>query len=252
MSAYLILTDAIGNIYNFPSDFWIENDSWEVNKNIANKFYAAGGRNVADGFLASRVITLKGQIRADSRAEYETAYRAFVQAVLKGGQLTISNDNVARYIDVKYPGAANGQEQFQRYKEISIDFVAEDVFWKDSAEILSSHVVTGDDTLTVDTTGTDFLINPTIEIEADQSEDLPSVQMINKSDGSSAYQYIDAFFVQDDIVTIDSETGEIKRNGAISADKFSGAFLRLQPGENTIDYEGGAATIIFKYRRLYL
>lgn len=252
MSAYLKLTNAAGNIYNFPPDFWIENDSWEVNKNIVNRFYAAGGKNIADGYLTARTISISGQIRADSRAAYETAYRAFIQAVLKGGQLTISNDNVSRYIEVKYPGAANGQEQFQRYKEISIDFVAEDVFWKDSAENLSSHVLAGNDSFTVDTTGTDFIINPTIEIEADQSADIPSVKMINKSDGSASFTYIDPLFVQDDIVKIDSETGDIKRNGGLSADKFTGSFLRLQPGSNTIEYEGAAATIIFKYRRLYL
>ena len=252
MSANLKLEDSAGNIYNFPPDFWIENDSWSTNKNIVNKFYAPGGRNIADGFLQSRTITISGQIRADSQGEYETKYRTFIQAVLKGGKLTISNDTVSRYIEVKLPDGSNGQELGQRYKEISIDFVSEDTFWKDASENLSINVVAGDDSFTIDTTGTDFVISPEIEIEADQGVDLPSVKIINKNDGSATFTYIDPLFVQGDIVNINSETGDIKRNGGSTADKFTGVFVRLQPGSNIIEYEGGAATIIFKYRRLYL
>lgn len=252
MSANLTLTDANDNVYNFPQDFWISNDSWDVNKNVVNRFYAAGGRNIADGFLQARIITITGQIRADSQSAYETAYRSFIQAILKGGKLTRSEDTVSRYIQVSLPTGNNGPEQGRQFQEISIDFVAEDTFWKDSYETISTNIVAGDDSFTVTTTGTDFIINPTIEIDADQSADIPSAKITNLSDGAGSFTYNDSSFVQGDVVTINSETGEIKRNGGGTADKFSGAFIRLQPESNTIEYEGNAATILFKYRKVYL
>lgn len=252
MSIYLTLTDANSNVYNFPEDFWISNDSWDTNKNMVNRFYAAGGRNIADGFLTPRVITITGQIRADSRAAYETKYRAFIQAVLKGGTLTISNDTVSRYISVNYPGANNGQEEGQQYKEISIDFIAEDTFWYDSTETVSTNILAGDDSFSVDTTGTDFIINPTIVIDADQSADVPSAKITNVSDGGAVFTYNDTAFIQGDIVTVNSETGQVDRNGGLTPDKFSGVYIRLQPGSNTINYEGAACTVLVKYRKVYL
>ena len=112
--ANLKLTDIEGNVYNFPADFWINEDSFDTNSNISNKFYAAGGRNIADGFLKSRVISIGGRIRGDTRAEFETRKRAFIQAILKGGYLEKTVDEVSRYIEVKFPSVSTEQEENQK------------------------------------------------------------------------------------------------------------------------------------------
>lgn len=252
MSEYLILTDDNDNAYNFPSDFWISGDSWETNSNIKNSYYAPGGRNIADGFLKARVISLTGQIRADSLSSYEVIKRSFVQAILKGGRLSKSNDAQGRYITVRLPSANSGQELFQQYQEFTIDFIAEFPFWVESSLTTETNIVAGNDSFTIDNTGSDFVLNPLIQIEADQSADVPGVKLTNKSDGGISFNYDNPFFVQGDIVTIDSDTGNIKRNGGFAPEYFDGAYLRLQPGNNTVEYEGNAATIKFIFRRIFL
>lgn len=251
--ANLKLTDVDGNVYNFPADFWIADDPFNVNSNISNKFYAAGGRNIADGFLTSRVITINGQIRGDTIAQYESRYRSFIQAILKGGQLEKTIDAVSRYIDVSLPDVTTGQEEGQRYKEFSINYIAEDPFWKDSTQTIDSQVLTVDSTFYVDNTGSDFLVLPIIEIEADQGVDLPSIKMINKSDGGMEFQYNDPIFQSGDILVINCEEGTVKLNNGSRIEYFDpGRFFRLQPSNNEIEYEGNAATVKFKFRKVYL
>lgn len=253
--AHLILTDVNDNTYNFPDGFSIKDGGFSVNKNITNTFYAAGGRNIADGFLKSRMITIGGYLQGDTIEIYETKKRALLQAILKGGRLSRSGDSVDRYIDVKYADVTessylgNGDVQLQ---EFSIIFEAEYPFWQDETETEDSNILAGDDTFTVDSGDTDFIINPVIEIEADQSADVPSVQLTNKSDGAAKLIYADAQFVQGDIVSIDCSTGDVTRNGGATIDKFTESFLRLQPGVNTIEYEGAACTVTFKFRKVYL
>lgn len=253
--SYLTLTDFNDNTYNLPYGFWIKEGGVNTNKNIVNTFYAAGGRNIADGFFKSRIITISGFLQGDTIAIYETKKRALIQAVIKGGKLSRSADSVDRYIEVKYADiqessySGNGDVQLQ---EITILFESEFPFWVDETETEDINILTGDDSFTIDAGSTDFIINPTIQIEADQSVDVPAVQLINKSDGAVKFNYNDAQFVQDDIVTINCDTGEVKRNGGSTIDKFTGAFLRLQPGINTIEYEGAACTITFKFRKVYV
>ena len=253
--SYLILTDANSNAYNFPDNFWLQDGGVNTNQNIVNSFYAAGGRNIADGFLQASNITISGILHGDTIAAYETKKRALMQALLKGGQLSRSADSVSRYIDVKHADiqwSSFGGDGDVQLQEVTIIFRTEFPFWVDAAETTSTNIVAGDDSFTVTTTGTDFIINPTIEIDADQSADVPGVKITNKSDGGASFNYDDPFFVQGDIVTINTGTGDITRNGSQTSEWFSGVFIRLQPGANTIEYEGAACTIRVKYRKVYL
>lgn len=250
---YLKLTSYSGDVYNFPPEFWISDDPFDTNKNVVNSFYAAGGRNIADGFLNPRFITLTGVIRGNTESEYETNYRNFTRAVLKGGYLEKSNDVVSRFIEVKAPDVQTGPEEGQQYKEVTVIFLAEDVFWKDSTQTIELNVVTGDDTLFIDNTGSDFLSLPIIQIEADQAVDIPGIKMTNKSDGGMVFEYNYAYFEVGDVLIIDCELGTVKLNNGDSIENFfPGRFFRLQPGINTIEYEGNACTISFIFRKVYL
>jgi len=256
MIANLKLTDNDGNIYNLPQDFWISDDPFDTNKNIMNSFYAAGGRNIADGFLNPRFITLKGQIRGDTISEFETKYRAFTRAILKSGLLEKSNDVISRYIEVKAPDVQTGSGEGinnEQLKEITVIYLAEDPFWKDSVQTVELNTVTGNTTITIDNTGSDFLVLPIIQINADQGVDVSGVKMINKSDGGMEFQYNDSNFQNGDVLRINCEEGTVKLNNGDTIENFNpGRFFRLQPGQNIIEYEGNACTIRFIFRKVYL
>lgn len=253
---YLKLTDYSGNVYNFPPDFWITDDPFDTNKNVSNSFYAAGGRNIADGFLNPRFITIGGRIRGDTKAEFETKYRAFCRAILKGGYLEKTQDEVSRYIEVSAPDVQTSPAEGDRgdkFKDITVIFLAEKVFWKDSTQTIELDVVTGNDELTINNTGSDFIVLPIIEITADQAVAVPSIKMTNKNDGGMSFEYNDTNFDVGDVLVINCAEGTVKLNNGNTIENFNpGRFLRLQPGNNTIEYEGAAASIRFYFRKVYL
>lgn len=251
---YLQIEDDGGNTYTFPNSFWIRDDGWATRSNIANLAYAHGGRNKGDGFIESRVVTLQGDIRADDATAFETAVRNCQKALLKGGKLTVYDDEVGRYIYLKYPTVNSRYTgDYPLEKPFSVSYIAEYPFWQDSSLTTDPQVVAGNDTLTVDNSGSDALVLPIIEIEADQGIDIPSIRMRNQTDGGMEFQYIDVNFVANAILIIDCFEGTVKLNNNDAIQYFKPArFLRLQNGVNTILYEGAAATIRFKWRKIYL
>lgn len=253
MIPVLTLIDDYGNSYTFPEDFWLRDFNLPVNVSVQNYTYNAGGKNTADGYPQARQITIEGRLRGDTLSALETKKRNFFLSMFKGGKLQLSDDVVSRYIYVKFPDFAHGIGDWRYSENVTITFIAENPFWVDSAQTTVSKVVSGNDSITVDASGADFVILPTIEIENDQGVDNPIVKMYNQDDGSGAFTYADTSFLEDDLLIINSELGTIKKN---SNDAFSGfttpRFLRLQPQSNTIQYEGAACTIRIKYRKVYV
>jgi phage-related protein len=214
--------------------------------------YAHGGRDLSDAYLQVRQITMEGTLYADTLALFETAKRALAQAVLKGGRLSISNDTVTRFIGVRLLDYDPDME-YQTLDNVSISFVAEYPFWQDTTETEQVEVVAGNTSFVVDTTGADDIMLPEIEIDADQAADIPGVKMYNYNDGGLAFEYNDPQFYINDILIINSYNGTVMKNGNPSMLYFNPPyFIRLQPGTNTIYYEGAAATIKIRYRKVYM
>jgi hypothetical protein len=248
------LTDASDNVYTFPEDFWLIDESVESTQNIVNRTYASGGKNIADGYLQARNIVLEGALRADTLSELETKRRAFVRACLKGGQLQISDDPVSRYIGVEAPLFTITQGDYRNEIAITVIFVAEDPFWRDVSLTTVEQVVTGDDTISVDNTGSDFIISMIIEVENDQSVDNPGIKFTNPNDGGMSLTYNDSNFIDGDLLVINNQEGTVKRNNNNTIENLvtPARFLRLQPVVNNLEYEGAAATIRVKFRKAYL
>ena len=252
MIPVLTLIDDDSNSYTFPADFWPTDYPIVVNKSVRNFTFAAGGRNTSDGYPQARTFNISGMLRADSLAALETKKRAFVKAVMKGGKLQYSDDVVSRYIDIRSPDLNFSVGGWRFSENVDLSFICENPFWVDAAETVSTNILTGDDTIYVDLSGSDFLVFPIIEIDNDQAVDNPTVKMYNVTDGSGAFEYNDAAFVVDDVLTIDSALGTVEKNSNDAFEDFSPArFLRLRPENNQLEYEGAAATVKIKYRKVY-
>lgn len=253
MLPYLKLTDDDGSVYSFPISFFITEDGASTRSTIRDLLYAHGGRQIADGFVKPRQITIDGSLHNDTQAGFETAYRALSKAVLKGGKLSISSDSPARYLTVNSPSIDSAWDYFPLRKEISITFNAPFPFWEDETEITDTHVLAGDDTFTVDASGADALMLPVIQIDADQGVDIPSIVLRNSTDGGAFLRYENPLFTAGAMLTIDSKEGSIKLNNNDAIQYVvSGSFPRLQAAVNTLLYEGAACTITVTYRRVYL
>lgn len=254
MAAQLILEDIDGGTYTFPLDFWIKSSPFQTNKNIVNRGYAAGGRNIADGFPVARTITISGQLRADTLSEMETKKRALSSACLKGGKLSINEDVVSRYIAVSDADLQVGEEEGRLFQEVSIVFAALNTYWEDTTATDDQNVMSGDGSFTVNATGSDDIIYPIITIDANQSANLPSIKIVNTSDGSTFFAYNDPTFLNGSTLVINSITGTTKRNNVDTSEYIipMSSFLRLQPISNSFDYEGNACTITVTLRKRYL
>ncbi len=113
--------------------------------------------------------------------------------------------------------------------------------------------MSGDGTFTVDNSGSDDILFPTIEIIANQAVDVPTVFLRNQTDGNMVFKYVNADFISGATLTINCEEGTVKLNNSDSIEYVTEArFLRLQPETNTIEYEGAACTINVKFRKVYL
>lgn len=249
----LTLTDDNNNVYEFPRSLWIDSGGVQNNISTQNTFYAAGGKNIADGFLQARTITITGSLRGDDPILYENQKREFFQACYRGGKLQIDNDVIPRYIEIKDPSFENEQEQGQLYLPITVTFLAEFPFWQDSTEIEHIETITGNTSFTVSNlSNSDFIIRPRFQFVATDSGGLPGVKLTNNSDGGASFEYNNDSFLIGDVLTIDSSLGTVKLNNGNSIDKFRPAnFLRLQPGDNIFEYEGSGCTLTVFYRKVY-
>ena len=251
--SYLILTDDDGTVYNLPNDFWISNDSWNTNFSVSKLLYAPGGKQIADESINPRTISIEGMLRADSAAAFETANISFLTALAKGGKLSIYNDQVARNIDVRDAKVQSEWFGYPQIKKYTIDFSCDFPFWEDISLTTVSKTVAGNDTIDVNNSGLEYFVYPIIEIDADQAVNVPSVKMYNVNDGGMWFNYNDALFLAGNVLIIDSKLGTVLKNGSDAITNFAPpVFLRLQPGNNKLYYEGAAATIKVSYRKVYL
>ena len=254
---YLWIEDQAGNRCDLPADFWLRDDGWSQTANVQHVAFGMGGRDLADGHLEHRVITIEGAVRADTLAALEVKVRAVQKALVAAGKLHVSDDVVPRFIVVANPkvdSQYSGEYRFE--KIINVSFVCPDPFWMSDheygAETGEYNLLSGNDSFKVDNSASDSIVYPLIRIVADVA-DLPSVKLTNKTDGGMSFEYNEPDFRVGDYLDIDSYYGTVKRNGNDEMAHFSPAnFLRLQPSVNDFTYEGAACTVLVVYRRVYL
>lgn len=250
---HLRLTDDNGNTYNFNNNFAITNDSWDLNISVNKLLYSPGGIQMADETLNPRIISIKGYIEAETYQDFEVIKNELESALIKGGKLAIFNDYTQKEIDVRGPKVSGKWVIYGLIREYQIDFACDWPFWEDVNETTSTNVMTGNGSFVIDLTGTPYLVYPVIEIHSDQSVDVPSIKMYNLNDGGLAFNYNDPMFYAGNVVVIDSKLGTVTLNDTDSIHHFAPpVFLRLQPSENTLYYEGAACTIKVKYKKVYL
>lgn len=256
MVPVLTLVDDEGNSFTFEKDFWLNTYDLSSNKSVQNYTFSAGGKNSADGFPGPRSITIQGMIWADTVAELETKRRNLFLACLKGGKLQKSDDTVSRYMDVKDPDFSYSKGDWRNSEKLTITFLAELPFWVDSIETVHTEIIASGTyrEFDVDASGADFIILPSIEIDNDQGNSNPGyVRLKNDTDGGSEMVFYDTDFDADDVLSIDSGTGEVLKNGNEAFDHFvTPWFLRLQPTVNSFVYEGEPCTISVTFRKVYV
>jgi phage-related protein len=163
----------------------------------------------------------------------------------------LSDDVVSRYLTVSAPDISFDYTYRFGYG-VDISFLVVYPFWLDYTETSDPNVLAGNATFYTDATGSDFIIFPTFTIL--NSADNPGIYLRNISDGSMNLTYNDTEFYNGDTLVINCAEGTVYKNNnnAIENLVTPSRFLRLQPLNNEILYEGNACTITVTFRKAYL
>jgi hypothetical protein len=251
---YLILTDDQGTAYSIPDTLWFTGGNQiQSNTSVQNLLYAVGGKQTADGFPQSRKLQIGGVIYDTTNSgSIESTLRDFCLAIGKGGLLSIAGDAISRAIDVRFPEIEYEWDHWPTHVKITITFTCENPFFIDTSYTTTTKIFAGNDSLIVTLSNCDYVINPVIEIDADQGVNVPGVRIKNLNDGGIACNYNDSLFMAGDILIIDCDAGTVKKNSTDVIYNFQPAiFPRLQPGSNEFAYEGAAMTMKISYKKAY-
>lgn len=241
----LTLTDTDLNVYTFPDTFKMSGLDWGKNSNVINIAYRDGGKDISDKMIKPRIIRIEGIIQAANEAAYLTAKNTLYKWCYKEDLLL--KFDATRYIKVKQiksvsPDFYDGS--FHRISKIKLDCVCEDPYWY--------YVALSSDNTVIAATPTAYLINNTGDYPV-----FPEITITNSADNFSMslenvtinrkIDYVDTDFVNGSQLIINNAEGKVFRDGNNTIDKFSGYFLLLMPGNNSIVYTGANCTVLTKW-----
>jgi phage-related protein len=88
----------------------------------------------------------------------------------------------------------------------------------------------------------DFFVFPVIEIT--NTANNPSLQLKNITDNDRSFNYVDAAFLNGDVLTVDCVAGTVFKGIVNSIGYFAGNFIRLLPENNEFEYTGANCQIL--------
>jgi len=242
----IILIDTLAATKTLDANFTIKGFSFKKRSSMLTLAYRDGGRNVSDNKIDPRVITIEGVIRGASTAAYETAiqdYFVWLNKIdLKLYWTAGKYINVREITDVEQTFVDGG---FLRLTRLKFNCQCEDPFIYYDALTSDMKVIAASPTTWVINNAGLYEEFPIIEIT--NAANNPNVEVENITDNVRLFDYDDAAFLNGNVLTVDNLEGTVENGSTNTIDKFTGSFLRLLPGNNTIKYTGANATLITKW-----
>ncbi|MBW1989748.1 MAG: phage tail family protein [Deltaproteobacteria bacterium] len=256
----LIITDTENSVlYTFPADFdlhsWDDRD-FSARTKVAERFGRDGGAEVSDKAVSPRRVKVRGAHHAVSAAALKSFLDTLVAALRNRGEAFRFSWETGFYINVSHVTGFSAK-RFSRglaYKSVEIEFTLNcpDPFWyavtPDSAGPVS--ITASPQEVSFTCTGT----QPAwLSVQMDPSGPWPSVLVENLTDGQNGFWYADPAFGSGNQLVVDSAAGTVRRDGMNTIRHFTGGFLRVLPGGNTLRITGPTGgSIILSARRRYL
>lgn len=234
-----------GDTWNLPDNFHLVDAGFQRRMELIAKAFADGGVDRGDDMIDIRSLMLEGQLFAETDSQYDNKWNELILNLnqkdfhLEDGDWRILIGR-ARMIDQIFPRGLR-----KRLGEIEIEFVALDPFWyhKDlSAK--GEDCPTPPTQFVVINTGS-YAVYPIIKITANVNN--PNMSVKNITDGDILFSYEDVGFTIDKKLVVDCKKGTVELEETNTIRYFDGQFLRLLPGNNTIEYDGADAHVSFEW-----
>lgn len=231
--------------YALPNTLTFREDSHKTRFREDARLLAHG--SAINGFaFEARDITVAGKINSVDEATQRTLLRTILR--MAGRQDVRLRYDSTFYVNVarlKDPKRVHRLATGKKLTEVDLTWRATDPFWYSSS--LEQHVETlaGDGSFTVTIDSTIFPdVSPSIVITAPSVGSVGTLTLTNTSDEEErSFTYADTALRDGASVTLDCRVGTATRGSTNAVRFFEGLWLRLVPGDNVLEYTGGACTI---------
>jgi len=227
-------------VYEFPSGCELVEESWEKRLDTEMRAYQNGAVLIGDEMVKPRIITVHGIFNATT---INTTYGATLLANLKEMKKQCYTQDLRLYPGSQYTDEFYYVEclSFEptflgmtEAVEVWIDFQCSDPFryYKDETTDSETGITSSPHTYTV-TNGGDIEVYPVITFTGGASTSLTKLKVANAQDGNKYFEVSTAIGDGDEI-EVDCEEGTVKKNGTSTISNFTGSFLKLASGDNSI------------------
>lgn len=258
MSLILTSTSDV-TFYTFDSGFdlhdWSDHDFSVRGKQIP-RFGRHGAAEVGDRGIEPRVVTVRGEFHAANQAALDTFLDTLKKHLHHNGNLYrfswksgyyITVDHVQRFQGTRFSGGLA-----YRSIRVEIDFLCVDPFWYSTTadSVAATSIGTSPKNITFTNNGN---VPSPLTIQCDPTATWDDFTIANATDGGEILRYRDPGFGSGDQLIINGQEGTVERDSLNTVRYFSGAFLRVLPGSNTITYTGDTGgTITLTAPKRYL
>ena len=241
-----------GSIFTLPEGLTsIETGGIDFRTNQESRAGTHGAAETGDGKVDKRTLSIDVHIFGNSIADHDCQYDALMAALSRQDQrLYIRPD---RYINLARLDKVTRKDlkgyQFVR-SQITAAFVANDPFWYAEQPIEQARPISSTPTtVTINNQGN---IDAPLIVTIAASADCSAVTLTNNTDAGRAFSMADVQLISGETAIINTALGTVYRGTSNTINTFSGAFLSLLPGVNSITYTGGNCTLTLGYTPRWL
>lgn len=239
--------------YTFPSGVELKDEPWGQRLDSEPKAYAHGDVITADEKASSRIVSVHGIFQKADAATMETELKSMRKACYTKDYRLYATQNANEFYEIECFNFDFEYLGMLTTIEITVDFLAADGFryYKDETTDTKNPVVSGTP-YTVANSG-DAEISPVITYTAGGTQTKVKIQ--NDEDAGKYFEYAGSLVITDTL-EVDCQEGTVEKNGSDDMANFSGSFINLASGDNTITITVtgtlGTSICVFKFRKRWL
>lgn len=250
-------------VYEFPSGCELVAEPFAKRLDSEPRAYQHGEVLIGDEKIQSRIISLHGIF---DNTKINTTYGATVATNLKEMKQQCYTEDLRLYPDSQYTDefyfveCLNFETEFlgrTDVVEVNIEFKCTDPFRYYKDETSSDHTVDESPESITESNGGDAEVFGVWTFTCSTGASISSIQITNTTDGGKNCTYTpDSNLTSGDVVELDMSEGTCKLNGSDDISNFTGVWLRLLSGSNsltvTLTGTAGTNTLNLTYRKRWL
>jgi len=234
-----------GTTWDLPGNFHLVDVGFQRRMDLVAKAFSDGGADRGDDMIDIRELSLEGQLFADTDSQYDNKWDELViKLTQKDFYLEDGDWRIliawARILGQTFPRGLR-----KRLGEIEIELIVLDPFWYYKNLSSKGENCPTPPTQFVVLNGGSCAVYPIIKIIANASN--PDMTVKNITDGDVLFSYQDNGFTIGKELVVDCKEGTVELDGTNTIRYFNGQFVRLLPGNNTIEYNRVDAHISFEW-----